>query len=572
MNILDGARIANRRASLGTASAVLETGVAIGAAASILSINDAILGIKNLQREKVLRGVIDKLRDVAIRASRREKANAISLSQEEKAAVSWLKDGAKELIYKGLSTVGSWFVRVVTAGIRYTVIPLFNILRFAVGTVFRLVITNPWVLGTLAAAGAAYLVYRKFFSPEAREEKAKDQVEPVKPSVDNTNKGKKGKKGNQPAPRSPVGFAPATVQQPTEPKPTPLSTSAAANKAVLVRAMEGRITDKRERAAFLAQMHHESKGFGSLVEEGSPQYFDKYEGKKNLGNIQKGDGEKYKGRGFIQLTGRSNYEIFGKKVGKDLVNNPELASEPELAAQIALAYWETRGSGKAARAGNFDGVTRSINPGMNGKADRDSKYKDYLASLGIDSKGHDITVDVAKETKETSKKTEVATNLQIPTYGRLSSGYGTRVDPVSGSFTRKHRGIDIAAPVGTPVYASTAGRAVVSRNTTGYGNLLEIVGGSYDTKYAHLSAFKVGNKATVQRGDLVGAVGNTGRSTGAHLHFEVKDKSGSDIDPGTVMALPPSGKIEQSSVAITQPQSRDIEIIKRNNTLVKLET
>jgi murein DD-endopeptidase MepM/ murein hydrolase activator NlpD len=538
----------------------------------------------------VILGVIDKLKTVAFKSAAREKANYLRLNEAETEAIDFIVSSAKTLIYRGLSTVGSWFVRMVTSGIKYAVIPMFKVLKFAVGTAFRLILINPWVIGTLAAACAAYLVYRKFFAPEQAKEKTSrmEEAVPVQPGKGKTREALPVEAGEVPSTEAtkapstttPEGFEPAETA-PTPAKRLPsLSKPASTNKDVLAKAMEGKITDKRERAAFLAQMHHESNGFASMVEEGEPSYFKKYEFKKNLGNTKKGDGERYKGRGFIQLTGRSNYEIFGKKIGQDLINNPELAADPEIAAQIALSYWESRGSGKAARGGDYDAVTRSINPGMKGKADRDAKYAMYLASLGIDAKGQEVKIDEQVTSTDKTKATETKSSsvpkgvsLQIPTYGRLSSTYGTRVDPVSGSFERQHRGIDIAAPIGTPIYAATSGRAIVTPNTkSGYGNLLDIIGSEYDTRYAHLSSFEVGNGAQVAQGQVVAKVGNTGRSTGAHLHFEVRDKTGKDLDPATVMVLPPKGQIEKSMVVpVSPPSNRDVEIINRNGKLVRLE-
>ncbi len=584
MNILDGARLANRGAALGAASTVISVGTSIGAAASILSINDAILGVKSIERERTVLNVIDKLRTVAFKAARREKENYLKLNDAETEVMDFIAKGAKQLIYRGLSTVGSWFVRMVTSGIRYAVIPIFNIVRFAVGTAFRLVLMNPWVMGTLAAAGAAYLLYRKFFAPEQEApETKKERAEPVKPSMQPSERAvpqEHPTETSRPSTPAPEGFERAEIPESRVSKPLPaLSKSAEANKSILTKAMEGKITDPRERAAFMAQMHHESNGFGSMVEEGDPSYFKKYEFKKNLGNTKKGDGERYKGRGFIQLTGRSNYEIFGKKLGYDLINNPELAAEPEIAAQIALAYWESRGSGKAARSGDYDAVTRSINPGMKGKKDRDDKYAMYLANLGIDADGKAIKVTESTQntTNDTATKSDKnlsasgGANLQIPTYGRLSSTYGNRVDPVSGSFERQHKGIDIAAPVGTPIYAATSGKAIVSPGLNGgYGNLLKIIGDTYDTRYAHLSSFEVSNGAKVSRGQVVAKVGNTGRSTGPHLHFEVRDKTGADIDPGKVMALPSKGNIEKSQV-VPKSTNKDIEVIAQDGKLIKLE-
>lgn len=567
MNILNGIRLANRNAAASSTAAVLSTGVAVGAAASVLSIKDAITGTKSIQQERLLRGVIHKLRKAAIASSRTEKQRYIEINDAEKESLNFLTKGANTLIFKGLSTVGNWFVRTVVAGIKYAIIPMFNIVKFAVGTVFRLVLTNPWVLGTLAAAGAAYALYRKFWEPEQPQQPGKmDSAEPIKPSspVKPDQPFMPPAQAKQGETRSFDSVPAAQVKTEAAPALPKLSSNAEANRSVLVKAMDAAgFTNPKERAAFMAQMDHESKGFKSMEEEGNSKYFAKYDNKKKLGNTAKGDGEKYKGRGFIQLTGKANYTTYGKRLGINLVDNPELAADPETAAKIALMYWSDRKLGEKARAGDFDGVTRGINGGLNGKADRDQKYAMYLAL-------YDKKADATVSEVTTEKKVSKTETLQIPTYGRLSSTYGTRTDPVSGSFTRKHKGIDIAAPTGTPVYAMTAGKATTGV-AGGYGNLLQILGEKYDTRYAHLSEFLVKDGQSVAQGQVVAKVGNTGRSTGAHLHFEIRDKGGNDIDPGAVLALPPK-TIEKSMVTSTAlPNNRDVELIQRNGKIIRLE-
>ncbi len=114
---------------------------------------------------------------------------------------------------------------------------------------------------------------------------------------------------------------------------------------------------------------------------------------------------------------------------------------------------------------------------------------------------------------------------------RMVSGYGWRIDPVYG--TRKmHWGLDFTADVGTDVYST--GDGVVEElevNSWGYGKEIVINHGfGYKTRYAHLSSFVVNKGDTVKRGDLIGFVGSTGKSTGPHLHYEV-EKDGHKVNP-----------------------------------------
>ncbi len=107
---------------------------------------------------------------------------------------------------------------------------------------------------------------------------------------------------------------------------------------------------------------------------------------------------------------------------------------------------------------------------------------------------------------------------------QMASGYGRRVDPIYGT-GKFHEGMDFSANIGTPVYATGDGRVLSSGWNSGYGNLIEIDHGfNYVTRYAHLSKMHVRPGQTVKRGDLIGEVGNTGKSTGPHLHYEVRYK------------------------------------------------
>ena len=115
---------------------------------------------------------------------------------------------------------------------------------------------------------------------------------------------------------------------------------------------------------------------------------------------------------------------------------------------------------------------------------------------------------------------------------RISSRYGKRRHPVLG-YTKMHRGIDFAAPTGTPIYAAGDGVVLKKYYSSTYGNYISIRHtGTYTTAYAHLSRFRSGLRkgSSVKQGQVIGYVGSTGRSTGPHLHYEVI-KNGVQINP-----------------------------------------
>lgn len=113
---------------------------------------------------------------------------------------------------------------------------------------------------------------------------------------------------------------------------------------------------------------------------------------------------------------------------------------------------------------------------------------------------------------------------------RYTSPFGTRLDPFRGNRSF-HPGIDLAAPAGTPVHATAEARVTRAAFASGYGNLVVLDhGGGIETRYGHLSRITVTVGQLVHRGDVIGRVGSTGRSTGSHLHYEIR-LSSQAIDP-----------------------------------------
>lgn len=132
---------------------------------------------------------------------------------------------------------------------------------------------------------------------------------------------------------------------------------------------------------FLAQAAHETAGFRTLVEYGSTSYFrDLYGHRRDLGNLKRTDGSRFRGRGIFQLTGRSNYRLYGQFLGVDLEANPLLAKSPELSLRIACEYWRRHDLSQYADVNDIGTITKRINGGFNGLSDR-KRYLERAMSI-----------------------------------------------------------------------------------------------------------------------------------------------------------------------------------------------
>lgn len=135
-------------------------------------------------------------------------------------------------------------------------------------------------------------------------------------------------------------------------------------------------------AAFVAQVGHESGQLHYVREIWGPTAQQaSYEGRADLGNTVKGDGSKYRGRGLIQITGRANYAACGEAMGLDLINKPELLEMPQHAVMSAAWFWSTKGLNTLADQVQFAKITKRINGGLTGQADRQALYDKALKVL-----------------------------------------------------------------------------------------------------------------------------------------------------------------------------------------------
>ena len=161
------------------------------------------------------------------------------------------------------------------------------------------------------------------------------------------------------------------------------------HEVVLKKAAQQAGIQGQELAAFLSQCAHETMDFKHMKEIGGKLDFKKYDIRfapnkaKALGNTKPGDGAKYSGRGYIQLTGKYNYAAASKAIYGDdrLVKNPALVEKPEVAAKTSVWFWQNRVSNKVKNFDNVKDVTKGINPGMKHLDQRKDKFQDFKIAM-----------------------------------------------------------------------------------------------------------------------------------------------------------------------------------------------
>ncbi|KAK5637879.1 hypothetical protein RI129_000108 [Pyrocoelia pectoralis] len=268
---------------------------------------------------------------------------------------------------------------------------------------------------------------------------------------------------------------------PEGPPPPTLKGSAKELQEMLMKeAIKAGITDKTELAMFLAQCAHESGNFRTISEgynytpARAAQIFKKYfkspaeaeaamaaGGKRaildrayqgRMGNNQPGDGFKFRGRGFIQLTGRDNYAKFAKASGIDVLSNPDLlVSDPKVGAQASIHWWLSRGAGirQKAQSGDLDGVTRLVNGGTNGLSDRAAHFKKFVQEMTGNTELNNVRANAttAAANSPASSLGKSEPNYQFSqgmTNGSLTSGVGSSYQASASSGPSGT--VDTAAP------------------------------------------------------------------------------------------------------------------------------
>ena len=248
--------------------------------------------------------------------------------------------------------------------------------------------------------------------------------------------------------------------------------------------------------------------------------------------------------GFEDLLQRSE---FAKRVSEQdarIIRAVKKAKADATATSKRLARLEVEARRVAAviesRRDEVARVKGSLVARRDDYSDARDKKQTVLASVRFDRRESER--DLAALERESARvaaslrASQLATNLPV---GPVRTGSGQLIWPINGPLTspfgprwgRLHAGIDIAAPGGTPIRAADSGRVVLAGWQGGYGNYTCIDhGGGFSTCYAHQSSIGVSTGQSVSRGDVIGAVGNTGNSFGDHLHFETRI-NGSPVDP-----------------------------------------
>jgi len=231
---------------------------------------------------------------------------------------------------------------------------------------------------------------------------------------------------------------------------------------------------------------------------------------------------------FVKL----NEELHSKKLAQI---SQVLEGIQERDNNIYRLYFEVNPIPEEQRKAGFGGVNRykSLEGFDNSEMVMDvTKNMDILSKqLYVQSKSLDEIVELAENKEELLAAIPAIQPVKKENLTRMASGYGWRSDPFTKA-RKKHYGMDFTAPRGTPIYASGDGKIIrADQRSSGYGKHVRIDHGfGYISLYAHMSKYNVRKGQKVKRGDLIGFVGNTGRSQAPHLHYEIH-KNGKKINP-----------------------------------------
>ena len=217
-----------------------------------------------------------------------------------------------------------------------------------------------------------------------------------------------------------------------------------------------------------------------------------------------------------------HYELLSKRMQE---SNEILAQLQERDNNIYRTYFEANPIPDEQRKAGFGGVNRyKYLDGFDNSTMVKKLTKDIdvlTKQLVVQSKSLDEIVELAKEKEKMLASIPAILPVKLEDMTRMASGYKWRMHPIL-KIRKFHKGMDFTAPIGTPIYASGNGTVIRAQRSPTFGKVVYIDHGyGYKTIYAHMSKIKAKRGEKVKRGDLIGYVGNTGRSVSSHLHYEV---------------------------------------------------
>ncbi len=226
-----------------------------------------------------------------------------------------------------------------------------------------------------------------------------------------------------------------------------------------------------------------------------------------------------------------NYEVLNKRLDE---SSQILSQMQDRDNNIYRAYFGANPIPEEQRKAGFGGVNRyQYLEGYDNSqlVINATKKLDILSKqIVVQSKSLDEIVDLAKEKENMLASLPAIMPVKKEDLSYVASGYKWRMHPIL-KIRKFHKGMDFKAPTGTPIYASGNGKVVLARRSATYGKVVYIDHGyGYRTIYAHMSKIKARRGQKVKRGDIIGYVGNTGRSVAPHLHYEVH-KNGVALNP-----------------------------------------
>ena len=245
--------------------------------------------------------------------------------------------------------------------------------------------------------------------------------------------------------------------------------------------------------------------------------------------------------GFADLLERAEFmERVSDQDGR-IINDVRDAKEESVAAEKRLDGLEARQSEVTAIVAKRAAEIREIKDGLVSRQNglQEVRADKHQTLVSVRSDRHELETNLASLEKEQAKIAARLAGVNVQPAGSVRHGSGRFIWPVNGTFTspfgyrwgRLHAGIDIAVPEGTPIRAADGGTVAIAGWTGGYGNYTCINhGGGVSTCYGHQSRIAVSVGQSVSQGQVIGYSGNTGNSTGPHLHFEVRI-GGNPVDP-----------------------------------------